>query len=61
MILKSDLQSIISKYFLNGLVESVKWITTDNVLSIDFNTPSEDAIGSVIYKEFPLEDSEIGI
>jgi len=61
MIQKSDLQSVISKYFLNGLVESVRWITSDNTLNIDFNTPSEEAIGNVVYKNFPLEDSEIGI
>lgn len=61
MIQKSELQSVISKYFLNGLVESVKWFTTDNQLSIDFNTPAEDAIGSITHKNFPIEDSEIGI
>jgi len=61
MIQKSELQSLISKYFLNGLVESVKWVTEDKTLNIDFNTPNEEAIGSIVYNSFPLEDSMIGI
>jgi hypothetical protein len=32
MINKNELQSTISKYYLNGLVESVKWTTEDNAL-----------------------------
>ena len=34
MINKSKLQSIISKYYLNGLVQSVRWVTKNNKLSI---------------------------
>ena len=31
---KPELQSVISKYYLNGLIESVKWDIKDKHLSI---------------------------
>ncbi len=61
MISKHDLQSIIGKYHLNGLVESVKWLTNDNVLDIDFQSPNKDMIGRVIHTNFPLENSELAV
>ena len=51
MISKLTLQSVISKYYL-GLNESVKWVTKDNSLEIDFMTPTRDVIGSVICNNF---------
>ena len=39
MINKLDLTGIISKYYLNGLVEAVKWEIKDNHLSIKFTAP----------------------
>jgi hypothetical protein len=36
MINKADLVSIISKYYLNGLIESVKWEIEDQNLTIKF-------------------------
>ena len=44
MINKLQLQSIISKYYLN-VNESVKWETKDNKLKIDFMSPTKDVIG----------------
>ena len=61
MINKHDLQSVIGKYYLNGLVESVKWNTEDNVLSIDFQSPNKDMIGRVNHTNFPLENSELAV
>jgi hypothetical protein len=61
MINKGKLQSIISKYYLNGLNESVKWDTEDNQLQIDFQSPNRDMIGRVISRNFPLENSEIAV
>lgn len=60
MITKLNLSSIISKYYL-GLNESVKWVTVDGVLTINFMTPTKDVIGSVCYKDFPLENSTLSV
>jgi hypothetical protein len=59
---KLELQSIIEKYHLDGLVENVKWvINKDKTLSIDFMSPSMEMIGNVIASDFPLPESSIGI
>ena len=60
MINKLTLQSIINKYYL-GLNESVKWDINDNMLNIDFMTPTKDVIGSVTCDGFQLEDSSLAI
>ena len=61
MVNKLELQSVINKYFLNGMVESVKWTTENNALTIDFQSPNKDMIGCVKHTNFPLEDSEIAV
>ena len=61
MINKLDLVSTISKYYLNGMIEAVKWEIKDNKLTIRFNAPDKSMVGSVTYEGFELEDSEIGI
>jgi hypothetical protein len=61
MINKLELQSAINKYYLNGLVESVKWVTEDNALQVDFQSPNKDMIGCVKHADFPLENSEIAV
>ena len=61
MINKNELQSTISKYYLNGLVESVKWTIEDNALEIDFQSPNKDMIGRVKHANFPLENSEFAV
>jgi antitoxin component YwqK of YwqJK toxin-antitoxin module len=61
MINKLDLVSIISKYYLNGMNEAVKWDIQDNKLTIKFNAPDKTMIGVVTCDNFELEDSSIGI
>ena len=61
MINKSKLQSIISKYYLNGLVQSVRWETKENKLSISFTSENKDIAGDLICENSPVEDSEIAI
>ena len=61
MINKLKLQSIISKYYLNGTIESVKWSIKDNQLNIDFTGPNKDFIGSVNVNSFAAESCEVGI
>ena len=54
MISKNRLQSIISKYYLGGKVESVKWVVEGGTLTIDFMSPTKDMIGRVIALDFPI-------
>lgn len=61
MINKVELQSVINKYYLNGLVEAVKWDIKGNTLNIKFTSPTKEMIGEVIFNNFNVEDSSIGI
>ena len=61
MINKADLVSIISKYYLNGLNEAVKWEIKDKKLTIKSTTSNNTMIGTVTYDGIELEDSIIGI
>jgi hypothetical protein len=61
MIEKLDLVSIISKYYLNGMIEAVRWEIKDSTIKIRFNAPSKEMIGEVEFSGFPLEDSTIAI
>jgi len=61
MISKQDLQSVIGKYHLNGLVESVKWTIENNALNVDFQSPNKDMIGRVNHTNFPLENGEMAV
>lgn len=61
MINKLDLVSIISKYYLNGMNEAVKWEIKDKKLTIKFTSPNKMMMGTVIYDGIELEDSVIGI
>ena len=60
MISKQNLQSIITKYYL-GEIEHVKWEIEDNLLQINFVTPSNMVLGSVKCADFPLEDADLAI
>ena len=60
MISKQNLQSIIAKYYL-GEIEHVKWEIEDNLLQINFVTPSNMVLGSVKCIDFPLEDADLAI
>jgi hypothetical protein len=61
MIKKSQLQSVISKYHLNGLIESVKWKIKNDSLTIDFMSPNRDMIGKVEFDTFKVKDCELAI
>ena len=61
MINKLDLVSIISKYYLNGMNEAVKWEIKDKKLIIKFTSPNKMMIGMVTYDGMDLEDSIIGV
>lgn len=61
MIHKLTLQSIISKYYLNGTVEAVKWTIKDEVLNIRFMSPSKDMLGEIEYKTIGLTNIELAI
>ena len=61
MINKQIIQSIISKYYLNGLIETVKWEIKDNKLKINFISPVKDMIGKIEYNNFKLSDNSIAI
>jgi hypothetical protein len=61
MISKIELQNTISKYYLNGLVEAVKWDIKDNQLNIKFTSPTKEMIGEVTHTSFTLSDSTVGI
>ena len=54
MIAKNKLQSIISKYYLGGKVESVKWNIEGGTLNIDFMAPTKDMIGRLTARDFPI-------
>jgi hypothetical protein len=58
---KQTLTSVVDKYYLNGTVESVKWVIKDKSITVDFITPMKNLVGKVISPNFDLEDSEIGI
>jgi len=61
VINKVELQNVINKYYLNGLIESVKWDVKDNNLNIKFTSPSREMIGEVSHNNFNLENSSFGI
>lgn len=61
MISKFELQSVINKYFLGGLIEGVKWDVKDNNLNIKFTAPTKEMIGEINYSNFNLVDSSVGI
>lgn len=59
MISKSQLTSVISKYYLNGLNNQVKWRIKDNVLTI--YAGESGRVCKVVLNNFSLEDAELGI
>ena len=58
---KQVITSVIDKYYLNGIVESVKWDIKDKNITINFITPMKNLVGKVTSPNFDLEDSEVGI
>ena len=59
MINKNLLTSTISKYYLNGLNNQVKWRIKDNMLTIYAGDAGR--VCKIELNNFPLEDSELGI
>jgi hypothetical protein len=60
MINKINLVSNIEKYYLNGIIESVKWSVSNNKLNVSFVSPNQDLVGSV-ESDIVLEDGILGI
>lgn len=60
MINKLNLVSNIGKYYLNGIVESVKWNVHDKKINVTFVSPHQDLVGS-IEADLDLEDGTLGI
>ena len=58
---KQTLTSVIDKYHLNGIVESVKWNIKDKNITVDFITPMKNLVGKVTSPNFDLDDTELGI
>jgi hypothetical protein len=61
MIAKTYLQSIISKYYMESLIDSTKWIIKDNQLVIDFISPNKNLVGKIVVDNFIFVDAELGI
>lgn len=61
MINKLELQKVISKYNLGGIIDAVKWSIVDKRLTIKFQSPTRDMIGEISHTNFDLEDGEIAI
>jgi len=59
MINKNTLQSVISKYYLNGTFNTVKWRIKDNTLTVYAGASGKAA--KVHLKNFQFEDCELGI
>ena len=59
MISKSQLTSVISKYYLNGLNNQVKWRIKDKTLTIYAGEAGR--VCKVVLENFQLEDAELGI
>ena len=60
MINKTDLHNLIHKYYLNGLVERVKWNIKDNTLEMDFMDDSAQVVGSLRAEGIEIKDIEVG-
>ena len=61
MIPKQRLQQIMSKYYLNGIINSVKWVLSNNNILINFVSPNKDLVGKIQANEFILKDGEVAI
>tara|TARA_B100001094_G_C18186626_1_gene804216 strand:- start:1253 stop:1975 length:723 start_codon:yes stop_codon:yes gene_type:complete len=59
MINKNTLQSFISKYYINGLNNQVKWRIKDNTLTV--YAGESGRVCKVVLSEFNFEDCEIGV
>ena len=58
---KTKLNRFISKYNLNGNVNSVKWTSKDNTLSTSFVTSDKSLMGNVKVENFQFDDGHVGV
>jgi hypothetical protein len=61
MMHKSVLQSVISKYYLGGIIETAKLNIENNELQIKFVSPNKDMIGSLQHNNFPISNCTLPI
>ena len=59
MVSKSTLTSVISKYYLNGLNNQVKWRIKDNTLTV--YAGDNGRVCKIVHNNFNLEDAELGV
>ena len=59
MVNKNILQSIISKYYLNGFNNTVKWRIQDNTLTV--YAGKKGRVCKAVLKHFEFEDCELGV
>ncbi len=59
MVSKSTLSSVISKYYLNGLNNQVKWRIKNNKLTI--YAGDNGRLCKIVHNNFNLEDAELGV
>jgi hypothetical protein len=58
---KQKLNRFVSKYSLNGLVESVKWESKGGKLSTSFISDDKTVLGSVTMSEFEGDEHTLGV
>ena len=58
---KTKLNRFISKYNLNGNVNSVKWTSKDNTLTTSFVTSDKSLMGNVKVDNFQFDDGHVGV
>jgi len=62
MISKKVISDIVSKYSLGGNIEKVKWVITDEEITIKFINDSKNLVGTVNYrKKIGLKKGDYGI
>ena len=58
---KTKLNRFISKYNLNGNVNSVKWTSKDNMLSTSFVTSDKSLMGNVKVQNLQMDNGDVGV
>ena len=61
MVKKEYIQNIISKYNLDGNVETVKWEIKDNTIIIKFISNNKDLVGIVTASELDIKKCDLAI
>lgn len=61
MLHKSVLQSVISKYYLGGIIEAAKLDIENEKLQVKFVSPNKDMIGCLEHNKFPMSNCVLPI